>query len=349
MDSKKYIIRQTYSARKALRQLNDLGLSDAVLFVLNDTNQVIGTLTDGDIRRGLLKDLQIDESVIHFMNKQFHFFTDTNFKKQQLAELKKKRLSYVPFLNKNGQLNKILHIGQIKSILEVDVVIMAGGRGERLKPLTDKIPKPLLQVGNKPIIEHNIDRLIGYGANHFHITLRYLGDQIKRYLNSKKQNDITLNYYTEKKPLGTIGSLSIIKKFQFDNVLLMNSDLLTTINFDEFFERFISSNADMLVATIPYEISVPYAIMDLDQNNYVKGFSEKPKYIHYTNAGIYLIKRKWLKYIPNHSRFDATEFMDILIQKKHQILSYPIIDYWLDIGRMEDYIKAQSDIKHLTL
>lgn len=349
MINKKYIIQQTYSARKALGQLNDLGSNDAVLFVLNESNQVIGTLTDGDIRRGFLHDLKIDESVEKFMNKEFHFFNEDTYDRKNLAVYKNLNLSYVPLLNKERELLKIVEVKNVKALLPVDAVIMAGGRGERLRPLTDKTPKPLLNVGNKPIIEHNIDRLSSYGIKNFHVTLRYLSEQIKSHLGNGNEKDIEINYIIEKEPLGTVGAASLITNFKHNDILLINSDLLTNIDYEELYNVYDSCDADMVVATVPYEVAIPYAVMDIDNSNSILGFKEKPKYVYYSNAGIYLFNKQLLKHLPYNQRYDMTEFMESLLEKKYRIVSFPIMGYWLDIGRMEDYRRAQQEIYNIKL
>ncbi len=344
MFEKTYLISYKKSAREALRQLNEIGTLEAVLFIYDEHYNIIGSLADGDIRRGLLQFLQIDEPVSLFMNRNFHYCIE-NISNDQLIKLKSLDIRYIPILDKNKKLIKIADISIFRTVLGIDVAIIAGGRGERLKPLTDTVPKPLLKIGERPILEHTIDRLISFGISNFHISIGYLGHFIKNYFGNGKQKNISIKYLSESKPLGTVGALSLIKNMNSDVLLFMNSDLLTNIDFADFYETFNKSNADFAVATIPYNINVPYAVMEIDKNNQVSSFKEKPIYTYYSNAGIYLIKKKLLKHIPKNEKFDATTLMNKLIEKKYKIISYPIIGYWLDIGRMDDFIKAQQDIK----
>ncbi len=157
----------------------------------------------------------------------------------------------------------------------------------------------------------------------------------------------TVNFVREDKPLGTIGSVKLIKNFSNNVILLMNSDLLTNIDFDDFYKKFIESEADMQVATVPYHIDIPYAIMDINDRSEVVSFSEKPRYTYYSNAGIYLFKKELVKLIPENCPFDATHFMEAVIADKKRLISYPILGYWLDIGRIDDFYKAQEDVKHI--
>ena len=218
----------------------------------------------------------------------------------------------------------------------------------RLRPYTENLPKPLLKVGDKPIIEHNIDRLEAYGINNIYVSINYLGEKIENFLGNGKQKGLHIKYVKEQKPLGTIGSMSLVETFDNDTVLLMNSDLLTNIDFEDFFLSFEQKNADMAVATIPFTVNVPYAIFEVDAEKVIS-LSEKPTYTYYSNAGIYLIKKELLKLIPVNVAFDATEFMQSVIQSGHKLIYYSILGYWLDIGQHDEYRKAQEDIKHIKL
>jgi NDP-sugar pyrophosphorylase family protein len=223
---------------------------------------------------------------------------------------------------------------------------MAGGRGERLRPLTDKVPKPMLPLGDKPIIEHNIDRLILFGINHITISVNYLADQIVDYFGDGTAKGITIDYIQEKNPLGTIGCLSLMEDFESNDILLMNSDIFTSIDFEDFFIEFVDNHADMATASIPYTVDIPYAILGLEDNRIVS-FREKPKNTHYANAGIYLLKHDLIHRIPKNQFFNTTDFMQSLIDSGFKLIHNPITGFWIDIGRHDDYEKAKEVIKHL--
>jgi NDP-sugar pyrophosphorylase family protein len=168
-----------------------------------------------------------------------------------------------------------------------------------------------------------------------------LAEQIIDYFGNGEEKGINITYVREPKPLGTIGSVSLVKEFKNDTILVMNSDLFTNINYEDFYQDFLESNADISIATIPYNVSIPYAILNFKENT-VSSFEEKPSYTYYANAGIYLIKKKMLERIPNGGIFHATDLLQSLIDDNKKVIKYPIIGYWVDIGRHEDFAKYRN-------
>ena len=223
---------------------------------------------------------------------------------------------------------------------------MAGGRGQRLRPLTDSTPKPLLKMGSKTIIEHNLDRLVMFGIDDFWISLNYLGEQIEDYLNTGKHKNINIEYVREHKALGTIGAASKIINFKHDYVLVTNSDLLTNLDYEKFFLEFVNQNADLAVLTIPYQVNIPYAVLETN-NGKVKSIKEKPTYTYFSNGGIYLMKREMLNFVPKEKFYNATDLVENLIQTNYKVISIPFSGYWLDVGKHEDFEKAQIDINNI--
>ncbi len=344
----KYIIRQELTIRQVLTVINNLGENHCVLFVTNETGKLLGTVTDGDIRRGLIANAQLEQSVFSVSNRNFHKVVNGEIDPLYLKVCLHEGITILPNLNDDGSIKDILDLKELRGVLPLHAVVMAGGKGERLLPLTKYIPKPMLKVGDKPIIEHNIDQLKAYGIQHFHISVNYLGHIISDYFKDGIEKGISIQYLNENKPMGTIGSISLVNDFHKEDVLIMNSDLLTNIDFADFYDEFIKQEADMAVATIPYHVDLPYAIMELDGAK-VTAFREKPRYTYFANAGIYLIKRSLINLIPKDSFYNATDLMDLLIQKNKKLINYPILGYWLDIGKPEDFAKAQKDISHLHL
>ena len=229
---------------------------------------------------------------------------------------------------------------------KIDVVIMAGGKGERLMPLTKNTPKPLLKIGDKPIIEYSTDRLASYGIKHINISTNYLSQQIVSYFKEHNEHHIDFNYIKESKSLGTIGALKLIENFKNEYILVMNADLLTNVNFEALFNDFLSKGGDALIATIPYKVDIPHGVVET-KAGFVTDLKEKPSYTYYSNAGIYIFKKECFEFIPESTFFDATDLIEVLLAKHKKIVNYPILDYWLDIGKPEDFEKAQADIKHL--
>lgn len=348
-DFKGNIIYKTQTVKDCLIKLNSMpDLSTLTLFVLNQEDQLVGTLTDGDVRRGFLDGKTIESTAEEIMHKNFRFLNLNDFDIEDIRILKQEGIQLVPILDKHKKIIDVIDFSKQHSQVPIDVVIMAGGEGKRLRPLTENLPKPLLKVGDKPILEHNIDRLKSFGINNIFISINYLGEKIENYFGNGNSKNLNIKYIRENEPLGTLGSISLINGFKSKYVLVMNSDLLTTIDFEDFYLDFTKCNADMAIATTPYTIKVPYAILETNKNN-ITSFKEKPIYSFYSNAGIYLIKSEILETIPNKEFYDATDLIEDLVKKRKKVISYPILGYWLDIGKYEDYEKAQEDIKHIKL
>jgi Nucleoside-diphosphate-sugar pyrophosphorylase involved in lipopolysaccharide biosynthesis/translation initiation factor 2B, gamma/epsilon subunits (eIF-2Bgamma/eIF-2Bepsilon) len=342
----KYLIKENQSVLNALKKLNDFEKDDALtLFVLDDKDCMLGTLTDGDIRRSLVAGLRLEEAISSIMHRNFHYLDDRKISVQCIHSFKEKGVILVPVLDSNRKIVDVINLKSQKSYLPIDAVLMAGGKGERLRPLTEKIPKPLLKVGSKAIIDYNIDSLLSYGVRHISVTVNYLHEQIEEHF-AINRNGVMISCVHEPKYLGTIGSVRLVDNFYNDTVLLMNSDLFTNINYEDFYLHFKDHKADMSVAAIPYSISVPYGILELDGRD-IKGVREKPTYNYYANAGIYLIKKKLLNRIPQGVFFNATDFMEMLIHEKLKVIRFPITGYWIDIGKREELERASEMAKHI--
>lgn len=341
----KHLISINASVRDALKKLDELA-SDAILFLVDEENKLTGSLTDGDLRRGFIKGLGFDDKLINFTQPNPKFIEKGKYNLKEIVLLRERFFTVFPVVNSQMQIINVVNFRHQKSYLPIDALIMAGGRGERLKPLTDSTPKPLLKVGEKPIIEHNIDRLNTYGIDDVWISVRYLGQQLVDYFGNGNQKGLNINYVWEDKALGTAGALALIEDFMHDHVLMMNSDLLTNIDYEDLYLFFEENEADFVVACIPYQVNVPYAVMET-KDKLVTGFKEKPTYTHYSNAGIYLMKKEVIDFIPKNDFFNATDLMEKLIEMGKKVVAYPLVGYWLDIGKHEDYNKAQIDIKQL--
>lgn len=341
----KNILSSDSTIRTALEKLTLLGES-LTLFIVNSNSQLIGVVTDGDIRRGLIKGCILEDSVMEIMNKNFKSINEENFTIELIQDLKISSAKIIPILDNEQKIIRFINIAELKSLLPVHAIIMAGGKGERLLPLTLVKPKPMLEVNGKPIIEHNIDLLSKYGIGNMHISVNYLKEKIKNYFGNGENKNLTIKYLDEEKPLGTFGSVKLTNSYKFQDLLIMNSDLLTNINFEDFYRCFKESNADMAIATTSYQVNIPYAVLETE-NGIVKSFKEKPTYTYFSNAGIYLIKKELLNEIPDNEFFNATDLINKLINTNRVVLTYPILGYWLDIGRHEDYKKANEDFKHI--
>lgn len=344
---RKHLINGSAVIKEALLELNNLAI-DSILFVTDSQEKLVGSLTDGDVRRGFLRGLNFENQVKDFVQPNPKFIQKSNYSIETILDYRSRNFRIIPVLDDQGRIIDIVNFRLQKSYLPVDAVVMAGGRGERLKPLTDSQPKPLLKVGDKTIIEHNLDRLAAYGVDDIWISLRYLGEQIQEHLGTGDQREISIQYVWEKEPLGTIGSVRSIDNFPHEYVLITNSDILTNLDYEDLFISFLKSGADLSVVTIPYEVRVPYAVLETS-NGHVISFKEKPTFTYYSNGGIYLMKKDVVKLVPKGCFYNATDLMEQMIEVGMKVHSYPLHGYWLDIGRMEDYTKAQEDIQHLKL
>jgi NDP-sugar pyrophosphorylase family protein len=262
-----------------------------------------------------------------------------------LHQQRELKMKLVPILDDDNHIVEIINLEKYRTKLPIDVVMMAGGKGVRLRPLTEHTPKPLLKVGDKVIIDHNVDRLIHFGVKYINVTVNYLAEQIEQHF-AEPHNGIKVKTFREQAFYGTIGGVKIVEKFYNDTILVMNSDLFTNIDYEDFYLHFKQNNADMSVAAVPYSVNVPYGIFDLDGNN-VKGVLEKPVYNYFANAGIYLIKRSVLDMIPNNQFFNATDLLDKLISMNKKVIRYPITGFWLDIGSKDELKKAKDLVKHI--
>lgn len=335
------------SVPQALIKLNGLS-SNAILFLVDDEGMLIGSLTDGDLRRGFIQGLSLDSHLRDFIQDNPKYILRGRYNLKEIIELRNGQFMIFPVVDELMKVISVVNFHSQRSYLPVDALIMAGGKGERLKPLTDRIPKPMLKVGDKPIIQHNVDRLKNFGIDDIWISLRYLGSQIIDHFGDGSENSIRIKYVHEEEALGTAGALALVNDFKHDYVLLMNSDLLTNIDFEDFFLFFEGHKADFAVACIPYQINVPYAVMETN-NFVVTGFKEKPTFTHYSNAGIYLMKREIASLVPPNQLFNATDLMEKLITEGKKVVSYPFTGYWLDIGRHEDFEKAQREFLSVKL
>mgnify|MGYP003610329475 CR=1 FL=1 len=342
---KDHLIFSGSKVKDALLLLNELS-QDAILFVVDSTDKLIGALTDGDVRRGLIKGFTIESYIDEIIQDNPRYILKGENNLNKIIEYREGDFRIVPVVDENHRVVNVINFRKIRSYLPIDTVIMAGGRGQRLQPLTDVTPKPLLKVGSKAIMEHNVDRLALYGIDNFWVSVKYLGEQIEDHFGNGRERNINIEYVWENEPLGTIGAVSQIRNFEHDYILVTNSDLLTNIDYELFFLEFLKNDADLAVLTIPYQVSIPYAVLETD-NGMVKSFKEKPTYTYYSNGGIYLMKKQMLNFIPKDTFYNATDLMEELIKNKLNVISFPFSGYWLDIGKHEDFQKAHIDVHNV--
>lgn len=346
MLERQYLINKDKTLLEALIQLNSIRKEPLVLFCIDVDGSMVGTLSDGDSRRAIISGASVADRVEKVMYRNFKFFRKgVDDDVINLHNQRERKMKLIPILDDKNRICDIINLYRYRSKLPIDAVLMAGGKGERLRPLTEKTPKPLIKVGDKCIIDYNIDSLLSYGLEHISVTINYLGEQIEEHFREERDG---LKIATVREPeyLGTLGSIKFVDTFYNDTVLVMNSDLFTNIDYEDFYLHFYQHDVDMSVAAVPYVVKIPYGVFDLD-GRYIKGVTEKPTYNYYANAGIYLIKKKCLELIPENKFLNATDFMDMLINRGYKVIRYPISGFWLDIGQYEELARARELARHI--
>lgn len=332
-----HLVESTASLREALGRLNALPGERMTLFVVDDGRRLMGSLTDGDVRRALLRGVGIDDSVALAMHPQCRSVSSD--RPEVLASLPADAgINALPLLDREGRVIGIIDPQATSRILPIDAVLMAGGKGERLRPLTERVPKPLLTVGGKAIIDYNVDALRSCGVTDISVTVNYLKEQLEEHFQRRGDGVVCV---AEPRRMGTFGSLSLVPKPRHENVLVMNSDLLTNLSFEAMYRRHVESGAVLTMAVVPYKVSVPFAIVDTDGDR-VRDLREKPVYNYFANAGVYLLRSDLLGEIAPDTYLDAPDFIQGLIDSGRKVSYFPIEGTWIDIGSPEDYRRADE-------
>jgi len=315
-----------------------------IALVVDDYKRLVGTLTDGDIRRGFLNNLALEdtcESII-FKNPTTCNIEDT---KDRILEVAiEKKLYQVPIVDNDGRL---VGIEEIDGLLKVKtknnkVILMVGGLGKRLRPLTENTPKPMLNVGGKPILETIILNFKKYGFNNIVLCVGYKSDIIETYFGNGSKLGVNISYIHEDKRMGTAGALSLINNELNEPLFVMNGDLLTNINFEHMMDYHLSNQSIATMGVREYDFQVPYGVVNIDGVS-ILNIEEKPIHRFFVNAGIYVLSNEALSLIPNNKFYDMPTLFEELIEKKLKSISFPIREYWLDIGRLEEFEKANNE------
>ncbi|WP_318432655.1 nucleotidyltransferase family protein [Photobacterium leiognathi] len=341
------LLSPTATIREALEIIDKEALQIAL--VVSDGN-LLGSVTDGDIRRGLLQNITLNDSIDNVMNKS-PLTADYSFSKQTLISLlESKKISSIPIL-KNGKLIGLetLHNLLSKPKLDNPIFIMAGGFGTRLRPLTDNCPKPLLKVGNKPILEIILKRFIDAGFFEFYISTHYLPEMIHEYFGDGSKWNVNITYVHEDKPLGTGGALGLLPREITQKPLIMiNGDVLTNLDINALLDYHNKENALATMCVREYDYQIPYGVIEKDGNRIV-AMIEKPKYTFHVNAGIYVVSPKLFNSVDKDTKVDMPSLLEVKMKCNEKIVMYPLTEYWLDIGQMTEYKQAQKDIISLGL
>lgn len=339
---KEILLHKEATIKKALEVIDKGAMRIAI--VLDDKEKVVGTLSDGDIRRGLLNGLTLDSSIENIYFKEPTLANINDSKELIIQKAIRKQIYQIPIIDNDG---KLVKIEDLANLLKTNakrnrVILMAGGLGTRLRPLTQDLPKPLLKVGNKPILETIIENFAKYGFVNITISVNYKAEMIQEYFGDGSALGVNIDYIQESKRLGTAGALSLIKDRPQEPFFVMNADLLTNVNFEHLldFHAFEHSVATMCVRE--YDYQVPYGVIETDGSR-ITSIVEKPIQKFFVNAGIYVLSPQVFEYIPKDQFYDMPTLFENIIGDELRTISFPIHEYWLDIGRMSDFEQAQDE------
>jgi len=332
----------TSSIEDAIARLDKIATK--LIMVVNNDDLLLGTVTDGDIRRALLRHLPIDTQLSKIMNTQPKYISqnDSEIKAYNLKEVY--GIPAIPKLDTDMHVIDLVGANKDTSKKDNAVFIMAGGFGKRLKPLTDNCPKPMLKVGDKPILENIVKNFINSGFQNFYISTHYLNEQIESYFGDGSRFGINIHYIREDFPLGTAGALALLPKEAIKKpLLMMNGDLLTQVNFDEMLTYHMDNQAEISMAVRDYEIQIPYGVIE-HTDNLITKITEKPKNNYFINAGIYCISPRVINEMVRNKPIDMPDLIDQQFKSNRNVSMFPIHEYWLDIGKLDDFKQAQADI-----
>jgi len=339
---KKVLISPDTKIQEAIEIIDINSLQIAI--VVNPDNQLLGTVTDGDIRRGILKGISLSNSVEQIMNRNPVTIPEIKDKKSILNIMRINKLQHLPVVDDSGRMIGIERLDELLNSPNSDnwVVVMAGGYGKRLKPLTNDCPKPMLKIGEKPVLETIINQFIKQGFSKFCFSINYKAEQIKDYFGDGSKWGIEIRYILEENMMGTAGSLSLFSIETDNPIIIINGDILTKLSFDQLISFHSEHHAQVTVAVTTYDFQVPYGVVKANKDKMI-GFEEKPVYANFINAGIYVINPDIIDHIPKNAYFDMNHLLEIMLQNNEPICIFPIREYWIDIGGIKDFNQANLD------
>jgi len=340
---RKIILKESNTMQDAVKVLDDEALG--IVMIVNGDNKLIGTVTDGDIRRGLIKRHSMNTVLSEVMFREPTVATIDDDSNKILMQMKVLGLMQIPLLDKE---KRVVGLETLHHILsnnrhENPVFLMAGGFGKRLQPLTNNTPKPLLKVGAKPILESILEQFIEAGFYNFYISIHFKAEMVRDYFGDGSKWNVNIKYVFEKSPLGTAGSLGLLPKNLPDMpILMMNGDLLTKVDFVELLNFHLHHGGDATMCVRAYDLQVPYGVVK-SKDHLITSIEEKPKHSFFVNAGIYVLNSSMFLDIDGKSYIDMPTLMQDTIDNSGQINMFPVHEYWLDIGHINQFEKAQED------
>ena len=343
-DWRKVVLKLNDTVQTAIMALNE-GSFFRIVIVVDESERLIGTVTDGDIRRGLIKHFSMDTAINKIMSVNPTVAFESDDKQKVFSKMKGLDLLSMPIIDSD---RKIVGIETLKSLLEKSkydnpVFLMAGGFGKRLKPLTDHLPKPLLKVGNKPILENILDQFIASGFHDFYISIHYKSEMVKKHFGDGSNWNVSIKYIHEEEPLGTAGGLGLLPSdLPKLPILMMNGDLLTKIDFDKLLNFHLETGDDATMCVREYDFKVPYGVIKAD-GRHIVSIQEKPIQNFFVNAGVYVLNQSILDIVDGVKYLDMPELLEKIIKGSGRVNMFPVHEYWLDIGQIEQFDQAQQD------
>ena len=341
---KESILTRTDSMKEAISVLESEALR--IVMIVDSSRRLIGTVTDGDIRRALIQHVSMDAQLDEFMFKNPTVATPCDNKETILAKMKEQDLLQIPIVDDNGIVVGLKTLQNLlnKSKNKTPVFIMAGGFGKRLRPLTESVPKPMLKVGKKPILEEILERFIKAGFYNFYISTHYKAEVVREHFGNGDDWNVSIQYIHEKEPLGTAGALGLLPdNLPEQPILVMNGDLLTKIDFEHLLNYHCEQGDSATMCVREYDFQVPYGVITAKENK-VLSIVEKPIHRFFINAGIYVLNTSIIRRINTGGYLDMPQMLQDEIDQGSQVNLFPIYESWLDIGRPEDYMKAKKDL-----
>jgi len=315
-----------------------------IAIVVDEERKLLGIVTQSDYRKGLLRHVNYNDPVTSIMNASPKTALLTDIANKMDEFFIKENLIHLLIVNDKGILVNVEYYDEHLKIDRKEnwVVIMAGGLGNRLRPLTEYTPKPLLNMGGKPIIESIIDKFINYGFRRFYLSVNYKADMIEDYFGDGSKLEVQISYMKEVQQMGTAGSLSLLPDIPNKPFITMNADLITDINFQDLINYHLEHRASATMCVKEYDFTVPYGVVKVNDHK-IEGLDEKPNQKFFVNAGIYLLEPDILELIPKNVSIDMPDLFKMIIDSNKTTAAFPIHEYWLDIGQMNDYQKANND------
>lgn len=339
---KEVLISPTTTVIEAIKIIDATALQIAL--VVDGDNRLLGTLTDGDVRRAILKGISLGNPVQTVMNHEFTSVSITETRDNILRLMKEKQFHQLPVLDENRCIVGLELLDELISIKKRDnlVVLMAGGLGTRLGSLTKECPKPLLKVGNKAVLETIIDNCKEYGFYRFAISINYKAEMIQDYCGDGSRWGVEISYIHENKRLGTAGALGLLKDIPADPILVMNGDVLTKVNFQHLIDFHVVQQSAATMCVREYDFQVPYGVVKIDKQKLL-GIEEKPVHHFFVSAGIYVLNPESLGFVPKGQYFDMPSLFERMMEHKMETTVFPIREYWLDIGKLDDFERANGE------